>query len=316
MPKQCTVILGCQHEPEVQQVTQALQQQGRCVYHFDTREYPQRNPIDFRVENNIGSITLSEQRISFNRIGSVYWRTIYAPRPINDTNADTANSVCMLKTFLDTPTIHWVNPRAAIESHKIKPRQLYYAQYLGASIPATYVGSSLDTAIAFASQYEEVVAKPTHGGCHTIVLPQLGQRNEKLAQLLSSGPWTLQAYIDGENIRTFVIGDKVYSALIRSNSIDYRDDKLAVALAIPTPRAIQQLAKRIMRGFGMQWTAIDWRRTSDGRYFFLEANPSPMFVELERATGLPITEALAHLLCSTPNTRQGRYVTSLQNEPA
>jgi D-alanine-D-alanine ligase-like ATP-grasp enzyme len=41
---------------------------------------------------------------------------------------------------------------------------------------------------------------------------------------------------------------------------------------------------------------MDFRLTADGRYVFLEANPSPMFLGFEKATGLPLTEALVKLL--------------------
>ena len=44
------------------------------------------------------------------------------------------------------------------------------------------------------------------------------------------------------------------------------------------------------------WTGIDLRLTPEGRYVFLEANPSPMFLGFERQTGLPITDNLAALL--------------------
>ena len=36
--------------------------------------------------------------------------------------------------------------------------------------------------------------------------------------------------------------------------------------------------------------------TPDGRYVFLEANPSPMFMRFELDTGPPLTESLGALL--------------------
>jgi D-alanine-D-alanine ligase-like ATP-grasp enzyme len=44
------------------------------------------------------------------------------------------------------------------------------------------------------------------------------------------------------------------------------------------------------------WTGIDLRLTPEGRYVFLEANPSPMFLGFEQRSGLPLTEILAELL--------------------
>ncbi len=46
----------------------------------------------------------------------------------------------------------------------------------------------------------------------------------------------------------------------------------------------------------LEWTAIDWRLTPQGEYVFLEANPSPMFIQFERRTSFPITQKLVNLL--------------------
>jgi hypothetical protein len=41
---------------------------------------------------------------------------------------------------------------------------------------------------------------------------------------------------------------------------------------------------------------MDFRLTPDGRYVFLEANPSPMFMGFESRCGLPLTDSLIDLL--------------------
>ena len=43
-------------------------------------------------------------------------------------------------------------------------------------------------------------------------------------------------------------------------------------------------------------SGIDFRRTPEGQYFFLEANPSPMFLGFQRRADLPLTERLIALL--------------------
>ena len=45
---------------------------------------------------------------------------------------------------------------------------------------------------------------------------------------------------------------------------------------------------------------IDLRLTPEGRYVFLEANPSPMFLGFEARAGLPLTDALVALLLEPP----------------
>ena len=109
-------------------------------------------------------------------------------------------------------------------------------------------------------------------------------------------PVTLQEYIPGTNIRTYVIGNSIYSAEIRTNSLDFREDRDAKLIPIDLPESIQNQCFRIAQALYLKWTAIDWRLSPTGDYFFLEANPSPMFLYFEQQTQFPITDKLVELL--------------------
>lgn len=115
---------------------------------------------------------------------------------------------------------------------------------------------------------------------------------------LRLSPVTLQEYIPGTNIRSYVIGESVYSAEIRTEAVDFRDDSQAELIPVELPETIQQQCLAITKAFKLEWTAIDWRHQPTGEYVFLEANPSPMFLYFEQQTGFPITEALVQLLRS------------------
>ena len=62
------------------------------------------------------------------------------------------------------------------------------------------------------------------------------------------------------------------------------------------PDDVVRLCRHVARALDLVWAGIDLRRTAAGEHFFLEANPSPMFLGFEAATGLPLTEALMELL--------------------
>jgi glutathione synthase/RimK-type ligase-like ATP-grasp enzyme len=121
---------------------------------------------------------------------------------------------------------------------------------------------------------------------------------KRLKLALSISPVTLQEYISGTNIRSYVIGDSVYSAEIRSNSLDFREDSQAELISAELPEFVQQQCLAITQALMLEWTAIDWRLKPTGEYVFLEANPSPMFLHFEQKTGFPITQELIHLLMS------------------
>ena len=49
----------------------------------------------------------------------------------------------------------------------------------------------------------------------------------------------------------------------------------------------------LMRRLGLEYGAIDMRRTPDGRHVFLEINPAGQFLYVELMTGQKIAAALA-----------------------
>ena len=120
--------------------------------------------------------------------------------------------------------------------------------------------------------------------------------DERLFLALRLSPITLQEYIPGTNIRTYVIGNSIYSAEIRSNFLDFREDPIAKLIPIELPEAIKQQCQAIAKALMLEWTAIDWRLKPTGEYIFLEANPSPMFLHFEQQTGFGITPRLVKLL--------------------
>ena len=108
-----------------------------------------------------------------------------------------------------------------------------------------------------------------------------------------------QKYIAGVNVRSYVLGNDVLSVQIDSSELDYRNDDNASVSVILVPSDVKQLAIKICKALGMHWCAIDWRKSAKGKYFFLEANPSPYFLKVENDTGLDITEKLVALLVKT-----------------
>ena len=107
---------------------------------------------------------------------------------------------------------------------------------------------------------------------------------------------TLQEEMPGTNVRVFVAGDRVLACEIPTESIDFRDDDAQRVTPHTLASDTEQMCRAIARTLDLLWTGIDFRLTPDGRYVFLEANPSPMFIGFEALSGLPLTDALAKLL--------------------
>ncbi|NES71148.1 MAG: hypothetical protein F6K24_41060, partial [Okeania sp. SIO2D1] len=152
--------------------------------------------------------------------------------------------------------------------------------------------------LEFSQTFKDVIFKPVYGGSHTQFLTKEHLEINRMKLALSISPVTIQEFIPGTNIRSYVIGEKVYSAEIRSSSLDFREDKRAKLIYLETPEDMKKQCLAITKAFGLKWTGIDWRFKPNGDFVFLEANFSPMFLHFERETGCPITEDLIQLLTS------------------
>lgn len=295
------IILGASNDCHALHMLNECHKSGEEAELFDTSQYPAVSNISWSPVNERGSLTLNNQEICFDRIKSAFWSSISQPilgqgthTPINQIAM--SDSCSVLRTFLDQGSIRWVNSWKVFDQHKVKPRQLAHAKKLGALIPNTYIGNNPDDIIHFVNQHNKCLFKPVYGGAHSVIISPQMTMKKRLKAVLRYAPITLQNFVCGVNVRTIVIGEKVFSAKILSDAVDFRLEDDPQHIPINTPGPIDSLAKKICRHFGMEWTAIDWRVTNKGDYIFLEANPSPMFIHFEQVTGYPITKHLIRLL--------------------
>ena len=292
------LLMGHEQDPQIVAVAGALTALEKSFLIFDSSLYPARHQISYRPLDNSMQLQIDEHRLSLNDIHSLYWRTFSSPEGKQDNPIALRDSNSLLRSFLHSLGDKARNTADAVQLHQEKPRQLAMVAQLGISIPDTYVGNDSQSVRAFCAKHNEVIFKPVTGGDYAQIVCADHLTDEHLQSSLSQSPVTLQAYVEGTNIRSYVIGNDIFSAEIRSNAKDFRTDEGAELIPITLPAEIAQQAIAICNALGLHWSGIDWRRTSRGNYVFLEANPSPMFVNFERYTQLPVTQHLAQLLCA------------------
>jgi glutathione synthase/RimK-type ligase-like ATP-grasp enzyme len=296
------LVLGNSTDAHAAHVLQALRVAEATAEYWDTALFPRRSHFSWYPHTATGIITLSDgSQWSLAEVHSVFWRSLTGvqipplPEPGQEQIA-LQDAMSLLRSLLQVESIHWVNSWQAYQFHKEKPRQLSQVCQLGVKIPATLISNDSVAITEFVQQHPKVIFKPVYGGVHTQLVTAEHLYPDRLKQVLSIAPATFQEYIPGTNLRSYVIGDTVYTAEIRSPEIDFRQDPTAQLIPIALPNSIQQQCRAIARVLLLEWTAIDWRLTPAGDYIFLEANPSPMFLHFEQQTGYPITQQLVKLL--------------------
>ncbi|HEY8939794.1 MAG TPA: hypothetical protein VIM59_06395 [Cellvibrio sp.] len=290
------LLMGTEDDPQIIAIADALKSRGNSFLIFDSGLYPTQHRLSYRPMDGSMQLQIGEHCMAQRDIQALYWRTLIPTRTPQENPIALRDSASLLRSFLHSLGRKSKNTAEAVNFHQEKPRQLAQVAHLGISIPETYVGNDPRAVRAFCTRHNEVIFKPVTGGDYAQIVHPAHLTDEHLQSSLSQAPVTLQAYIEGTNIRSYVVGDTIFSAEIRSHARDFRTDEDAELIPITIPEKIAQQAKAICSALGLEWSGIDWRRTPEGNYIFLEANPSPMFVNFEKHTQLPITKHLAQLL--------------------
>jgi hypothetical protein len=296
------LILGDASDGHAAHIKDALSQAGAEVDYLDTYLFPRQLRLSWQPDTLEGCLTLPGGRqLNFQDIHSIFWRNfsgVYVPslKDANQQQVALNDSMSAVRTLMQACPARWINSWQAYQFHKEKPLQLSKAKQIGVKIPATLISNNPEQVREFVQSQNKVIFKPVYGGAHTKLVTEAHLEPNRLNLALSISPVTIQEYIPGTNIRSYVIGESIYSAEIRSQSVDFREDLNSELVVRDLPESVHQQCLAISQAFMLEWTAIDWRLKPTGEYVFLEANPSPMFRHFERQTGFPITQKLVNML--------------------
>lgn len=296
------LLLGEESCDHIQAVAAALDALNVPWVVFDTAWFPQQAFIAFDPAGDI-RLRLGERCYPMSAFRSVYWRTYrgVAPRLTGQEEVDRISrrdATSLLESLLCAQGPAWFNGYEAWAMHKLKPLQLARIAALGVPVPATLMTNDPESAPGFANSTGPIIHKPVFGGSETSrVTPELLEPS-RLQRVFSASPVTLQRLIPGDNVRTFVIAGEVFSVRITAGTVDFRMDPGHDLEVMETPEQVADWSRSICRALSMNWTAIDWRMDEQGNYYFLEANPSPMFTGLSRRIGVDVAGVLARALVS------------------
>jgi glutathione synthase/RimK-type ligase-like ATP-grasp enzyme len=288
---------------------------GGHVDIVDVAAFPERAALTLRFDGcgdcRRASITLPDRSIDLELVRAVWWRRPHWPaiaagmiRPSH--RAFAANETHeALGSLWQTLEAAWINEPGADDRAARKGYQLAVAQGLGLAIPRTLMTNDPDDVAMFvdALGYRNVVYK-TFSSTQDEWRETRVLRAEEipLLHMVRHAPVIFQEYVPAAfDLRVTVIRDDVFAAAIHSQESDYPvDSRVDIGhvkierTSIPDDIAARLLA--LTRRLGLVYGAIDLRLTPDGRYVFLEINPSGQFLYIEAATGMPMVGAMAAAL--------------------
>jgi len=190
------------------------------------------------------------------------------------------------------PKIRMLNRGSATDTNN-KSFNLRLAQAIGFTIPDTLVMSDLSP-LRTMPDAETRVAKPLGGGIHTRDVPSLSADDDSLAK---SPPMFVQERIDGENLRVFSVGGKLFAFHLITSQLDYRDDPTVGVVPIEVPPELVEVTHELVKQKCFDYCALDFRcRSGFDNPVFLEVNSFPMFVRFDDACDNQIADAVLGFL--------------------
>ncbi len=309
------MILAVTHrgDEEAPPVLDALARRGAEVAVLDFSDLPRRGRFVLAYGGGRRREVRLDGRpaLEAERVSAVWWRR---PLPLRaDPRLGRAHAAFAVRQagdalmgFLALVARHalFVNHPWRDEVAELKTFQLAAAERAGLPLPATLVTSEPAEARAFVRRCGRAGA--IHKAVHATRADWRRTRRvtaydvSRMA-VIRHAPVILQRHVSGVDVRVTIVGDELFPAEIdarRSPSPDdYRGyERQCRIAACGLPRAVERGLRSLMRDLGLAFGAADLRRTRDGRWFFLELNPSGQWGFVEERTGQPITAALAGLL--------------------
>jgi glutathione synthase/RimK-type ligase-like ATP-grasp enzyme len=154
-------------------------------------------------------------------------------------------------------------------------------------------------ALSLSRKDPELQADPYQTGTTVVTEAELD-----MLDAVRLAPCLFQEYVPKKvELRVTVIGDELFVAEIGSQEraealVDWRGDVADIPFRVaelPPPVAEKCLA--LVRGYGLNFSAMDLIVTPDDRYVFLENNPNGQFIFVEhKLPELAMTDALAACL--------------------
>jgi len=245
-------------------------------------------------------------------ISSIYIRgnMLFTPTDIEISYLDTYNDYISFKSQIDSLRC-WLNIMKLKGVKMINPPednskylQLFKLNDADLPIPKTCItNSSKELETFMESVGESLVYKPLTGGyfCRKLNKDDL----LKMKNSIFKEPIIFQEFIEGKDIRVYVLNGKVISAHEIQNdfkqSIDYRTDPLFHSghlnyRTIDLPSEIQDLCINAVQMLGLEFSGLDFKLDNKGDFYLLECNSMPMYLDLEFKSGIKITDHIINFL--------------------
>lgn len=305
------LVISTSIDPATDSVIEALEARGANVTKINTETYPYNQPGSFCFDQLGASFSWTGTR------GSIWYRRVRSPEQPTSLPSDVHDYCCneakafLVGSALASPLPIMSDP-ARVWAAENKILQLYAARQVGFEIPATCITNDPDDIRAFFhASSGNIVVKPLRSGYaeiggepHAVFTSRVSADHIDRLATVTPCPSIYQTLIPKDcDIRVTYVAGEVFAAEIDSQSdpdavVDWRRTANAqLPHRVATlPDKLAALISDLMQNLGLLFGALDFVRTPEGDYVFLEINPNGQWLWLEDRLRFPISTRIADWL--------------------
>ncbi|MFJ8049780.1 ATP-grasp ribosomal peptide maturase [Streptomyces luteogriseus] len=304
------LVVTSLHDPTADVVISELHDRDVPVVRLDSGDFPATLSVEAEItEHGLGGRLLTPSRTAdLANVRSLYYRrpTGFAFPHLDEQDsrfAVTQARYGLGGVLASLPGCLYVNHPHRIGDAEFKPAGLATAVDAGFLVPPTLITSSPDAAREFIKAHDSVIYKPLSTPVYRVDGVSSAIRVAEVTADDVDDDIAGTAHLFQErvpkvaDVRVTVIGGDVFCVRIDSDLLDWRTDYSRLTYTpVEAPPGIRPALHRYMNRFRLVFGAFDFAVGEDGRWWFLECNPSGQWHWLETETGLPMCAALTDLL--------------------
>lgn len=332
------VIVTQTDDPHADDVIVALERKGEEAIRINTDEIPGSARISMAWDNEVSfaaaiDVLSNGRTMRAGTVRSVWWRrpgsfdlpAELSPQEYEFATGEIEHALRSLWASLDC---YWVSEPERIRQASWKGGQLLRARRLGFEIPRTLITTDPDEALEFfyrcgKRMIFKVMTDPYLGAVglsrkdadlvvdpYSVTTTLVTEAELDMLDSVRIAPCLFQEYVPKKvELRITVIGGQVFAAEIHSQeyeetSVDWRNSDADIPFrAAALPPAVTEKCLAFVRGYDLNFSAMDVIVTPDDRYVFIESNPNGQFIFVEhKVPELGMTDALAACLIRGAST--------------
>ncbi len=211
-----------------------------------------------------------------------------------------------------------VNPLLKNDLHRLKTFLFRYLKDNGLPVPQFMIGTSSKDLKRFAKEAfgnsNGAVSKPLAGIYKTYLWDEMAWKNHNWSE---RGAF-YQYYIKGDTIRCYVLDGKVIASaiIVHGDTVDSSMSQTGIQV-VELPERAKRIAQQVTKVLKLPFCGMDLMRENDtGKYYVIDCNISPMFVNFARLSHNDIPAKIADYLieCAHPGDRPKAKRLSLLDE--